>query len=308
MLEIMKASAGSGKTFTLTLKYIKLLLGVKDEASGKYRLAKEEKREYHRHILAVTFTNKATEEMKERIIKELSVLAGHVDGLSSPYMELLCEHFGETPDAICKAASRVLGELLFDYTNFNVSTIDSFFQIILRTFAYELDMPYDYNIELNDKYAMQVGIRDFLASLRHNVLKDNPIVGWLKSYVQEKINDGSGWNIFSSISAPQSSTSDDLFKFAAIINTEKFRSVSADVAEYFSEDGRVGKLQVLVDRYLGRLRESIVSRAKEVQRVVNERSLSDLLKKDGLAARIDKFAGRRRADGCADAERCVRLC
>ena len=53
MLEIMKASAGSGKTFTLTLKYIKLLLGVKDEASGKYRLAKEEKREYHRHILAV---------------------------------------------------------------------------------------------------------------------------------------------------------------------------------------------------------------------------------------------------------------
>lgn len=291
MLEIMKASAGSGKTFTLTLKYIKLLLGVKDEASGKYRLAKEEKREYHRHILAVTFTNKATEEMKERIIKELSVLAGHVDGLSSPYMELLCEHFGETPDAICKAASRVLGELLFDYTNFNVSTIDSFFQIILRTFAYELDMPYDYNIELNDKYAMQVGIRDFLASLRHNVLKDNPIVGWLKSYVQEKINDGSGWNIFSSISAPQSSTSDDLFKFAAIINTEKFRSVSADVAEYFSEDGRVGKLQVLVDRYLGRLRESIISRAKEVQRVVNERSLSDLLKKDGLAARIDKFAG-----------------
>lgn len=289
MLEIMKASAGSGKTFTLTLKYIKLLLGVKDEASGKYRLAKEDKREYHRHILAVTFTNKATEEMKERIIKELSVLAAHADGQESPYMDTLCEHFGESPEAVSSAAGRALGELLFDYTNFNVSTIDSFFQIILRTFAYELDMPYDYSIELNDKYAVQVGIRDFLSSLRHNVLKDNPVVGWLKSYVSEKINDGSGWNIFSSITSPQSTSGDDLFKFASIINTEKFRNVSADVTEYFQDDGNVARLQVYVDRCVERLRGSIVGRAKEVMRIIEGHGVADLLKKDGLAARIGKF-------------------
>ena len=110
-LTVYKASAGSGKTFTLATEYIKLLIA---------------NPQCYRSILAVTFTNKATEEMKQRIVKELAILAGMRDEKSN-YLETLCDRFNATEDDVRKAAKRALTELLFDYSNFNVSTIDSFF-------------------------------------------------------------------------------------------------------------------------------------------------------------------------------------
>ena len=83
MLDIIKASAGSGKTYQLTYDYIKLLLGEKDKDRGEYRLARRASAP-HRSILAVTFTNKATDEMKARILHELAVLAEMVEGWSKP--------------------------------------------------------------------------------------------------------------------------------------------------------------------------------------------------------------------------------
>ncbi|MDE6170696.1 MAG: UvrD-helicase domain-containing protein, partial [Duncaniella sp.] len=85
MIEIYKASAGSGKTFTLTREYIKFILGTKDE-TGCYRLNTGDMTG-HRSVLAITFTNKATEEMKGRIIHELAVIAGSEPGWNdkSPY-------------------------------------------------------------------------------------------------------------------------------------------------------------------------------------------------------------------------------
>lgn len=291
MLKIIKASAGSGKTYTLALEYITLLLGEKDKESGTYRLANVDGREYHRHILAVTFTNKATEEMKERIIKELAVLAGCRDGGRSPYLATLCERFATEEKKIRHAAGRALGELLFDYTNFNVSTIDSFFQIILRTFAGEIDVPYDYNIELNEKYAMQVGIRDFLSRLRRNdSLAGNPVVGWLKKYVTEKINEGSGWNIFSSISPQQGGG--DLFKFAAVINTEQYRKASRQMAEYFAESngGNVGKFQVAVGNMAEKCRSLINVAARNVLQIIDDNGATDFMKTNGTAAMLCRLA------------------
>ena len=296
MLQIIKASAGSGKTYTLALEYITLLLGKKAD-DGTYSLADDGMREYHRHILAVTFTNKATEEMKERIIKELAVLAGRWNEGRSPYLATLCERFGVADEMkIRRAADRALGELLFDFTNFNVSTIDSFFQIILRTFAGEIDVPYDYNIELNEKYAMQVGIRDFLSQLRRNMLAGNPVVGWLQKYVSEKINDGSNWNIFSAVSSQQGSG--DLFKFAAVINTEQYRKASVRMAEYFASDEgrRVGLLQVAVNRLVEQYRNGVIDKAKEVLRIIEGKGLGDFLAARGAAALVARFAAGDIAD------------
>lgn len=86
MLTIHKASAGSGKTYTLTYTYIKMLLGEKDE-KGVYRLSTERNR--HRATLAITFTNKATDEMKRRIVDQLACLAG-IGNKPSPYEADLC--------------------------------------------------------------------------------------------------------------------------------------------------------------------------------------------------------------------------
>ena len=118
MLTVYKASAGSGKTFTLTYEYIKLLLGKKDEDS--YHLCKEG-RERHRSILAVTFTNKATAEMKQRIVKQLEVLAYRPS--ESKYCKDLCRAFDCDVIKLQSHATQVLQQLLHDFSYFNISTI-----------------------------------------------------------------------------------------------------------------------------------------------------------------------------------------
>ena len=111
MLEIMKASAGSGKTYSLTGKYIGLLL-------------KSDDRYAYRHILAVTFTNKATDEMKSRILKELHVLA--TEPGRSNYHDTYVPSVFPTDEELRKKAETVLHDILHDYSAFAVSTIDKF--------------------------------------------------------------------------------------------------------------------------------------------------------------------------------------
>jgi ATP-dependent helicase/nuclease subunit A len=159
MINVIKASAGSGKTYTLAYEYIKLLLGIKK--NGNYRLVKGADREYFKHILAVTFTNKATGEMKMRIIKGLYDLANCAPGGIGTYMDRLRSDFNAglqptssdfaSEDDVRTAAYNALVKLLFGYTKFNVSTIDSFFQLILRTFAREAVDKYDFDISLDEK-------------------------------------------------------------------------------------------------------------------------------------------------------------
>ena len=158
MLTIYKASAGSGKTYTLAYEYVRLLLGVKSEGGG-YRLNSPRYMggnvlaSRHRSILAITFTNKATEEMKSRIVAELSSLAAdHADGSADcPYAPGLMAEFGCTRDELRATAAGALRSLLFEYHLFNVSTIDSFFQTVLRAFAREVDRQGDYGVELSEK-------------------------------------------------------------------------------------------------------------------------------------------------------------
>ncbi|MDE6369128.1 MAG: UvrD-helicase domain-containing protein, partial [Muribaculaceae bacterium] len=122
MLTIYKASAGSGKTYTLAYEYVKLLLGVKRQGEQTYRLNSpkylggDALTNRHRAILAITFTNKATEEMKSRIIRELGALVavapkGEKD---APYAEDLMKEFGCTRDELRAVAAKSLRSLLFD--------------------------------------------------------------------------------------------------------------------------------------------------------------------------------------------------
>ena len=127
-LYIYRASAGSGKTFTLALEYIKLLI-VSPSA--------------YKHILAVTFTNKATAEMKERI---MSCLFGVANALpsSDDYMQRLIEAFPQfSEEEIRRRADAALKMILHDYTHFKIQTIDAFFQTVLRGLAKELELSGD---------------------------------------------------------------------------------------------------------------------------------------------------------------------
>src|SRR4051812_49274415 len=120
-LLIYAASAGSGKTFTLVNDYLALILG----HQGSFR-----------QILAITFTNKATAEMKNRIISELDKLAA---GKSSTHLPLLLEKTGKTETDLRTTAASNLRSILHDYSSFAVSTIDSYFQQLSATLGRELN-------------------------------------------------------------------------------------------------------------------------------------------------------------------------
>ena len=138
-LVVYKASAGSGKTFTLSVEYIEMVL--RDTAAYK-------------RILAVTFTNKATIEMKTRILSQLYGLAHGLDS-SVPYRVVLKERNGDfTDDYITERASRAFTSIINDYSNFRIETIDAFFQRVLKQLAHELRLSTSFNIELDSTKAL----------------------------------------------------------------------------------------------------------------------------------------------------------
>ena len=227
-LNVIKASAGSGKTFMLAKKYIQHLLFTTDDGGitlspcrqqGDTRLFNT-----HRRLLAITFTNKATDEMKQRIVNELYRLSR--PGVNSDYLEDFMRRSGMSEEQVRWIARQALNELLFDYSNFNVSTIDSFFQSILRNFARELDRDFNYDVQIDEEYAVRVAVHNFLLSLGregHPTLVDE----WVKEYQRHLLRGESKnkkWKIFDEKS--------DLNGFAKTLNTEVFRTSMPEIRDY----------------------------------------------------------------------------
>jgi len=178
-LIVYKASAGSGKTFTLAVEYIKHL--VRNPQS-------------YRQILAVTFTNKATEEMKMRI---LSQLYGISQGLpsSTQYLKKVCEELDTTPEHVRLQASTALSLLLHNYSYFRVETIDTFFQGVLRNLARELDLTANLRVGLNDKQVEEMAVDQLIESLTTTDL----VLQWLLKYIMENIGEDRSWNVIGQI-------------------------------------------------------------------------------------------------------------
>ena len=177
MLKIMKASAGSGKTYNLAKTYISLLL-------------KNDDRYAYKHILAVTFTNKATDEMKSRILKELHVLAVTPD--KSPYLKEFMESMGKTMEELSVKAQCVIRDILHDYSAFAVSTIDKFFQQTLRAFAREIGQFASYQVELDKDSLIAESVDRLLDSLS---LGNSDILPWLSENVIDKLEQGGRYSL-----------------------------------------------------------------------------------------------------------------
>lgn len=203
MLTIYKASAGSGKTFTLAYEYIKTLLGLK-QPDGSYRLNADKyaaggrrRPRRHRAILALTFTNAATDEMKRRIVRQLNALTAADAATSSDYAAKLCKAYGCTADELRDAATMALSELLYDYANFNVSTIDSFFQGVLRTFSREVDQQGDYDLAIDSTDAISQSISLMLDELNYSSPKyADRLIAWISNYTLDKVRRGQAFNFF----------------------------------------------------------------------------------------------------------------
>ncbi len=167
------ASAGSGKTYKLAGIYLEYLF--RDPLS-------------YRNILAVTFTNKATAEMKERILQNLYLLSC---GKESGYLKLIIKSTGKSERQIRDNASAILNHLLHDYSRFSVGTIDSFFQKVLRSFARESGLQAGFNVILDSEMILTQAVDELLKDAEN----DTKLLDWLIEFGHREIFEGKSWNL-----------------------------------------------------------------------------------------------------------------
>jgi ATP-dependent exoDNAse (exonuclease V) beta subunit len=191
-LTVYKASAGSGKTFTLAVEYIRLLI---------------ENPQSYRNILAVTFTNKATEEMKLRILSQLYGIANGLDD-SEDYLNMVMKTSQFSKEQIKQRAQEALTLLIHNYNYFNVETIDAFFQSVLRNLARELDLTANMKLVLNDKQTEEQAVDEMIDEL----VPTNPVLNWILEYIRQNMDEDRSWNIIGQIKSFGLNTLKDFYK------------------------------------------------------------------------------------------------
>jgi ATP-dependent exoDNAse (exonuclease V) beta subunit len=218
-LKIYKASAGSGKTFTLTVEYIYLM--VHPNAEQEYL-----------HTLAVTFTNKATAEMKDRILQHLYGIWKSLPS-SQDYVTKILEKFKDENVDMSEMLLRqrsgdALTMILHDYSRFRVETIDSFFQSVLRTLARELGQSSKLQVDLNDGELLELAVDRMIDSLD----QDDTLKKVVMQYVSDEIEENAKWNIQAAIK-----------DFATCIFKEDFMQRPVDEIKKISQPAIVRKFR-----------------------------------------------------------------
>jgi ATP-dependent exoDNAse (exonuclease V) beta subunit len=259
-LTIYQASAGSGKTFKLTEEYL-LLLFRKPHA--------------YKNILAVTFTNKATAEMKLRILNELANLA---HGKNSPYLKGLAHRFQKSEAHVRAEAQIILKRLLHDYSGFTVETIDRFFQRILRSFLREINLQGTFAIELDQNRVLEEAIENLLLSIDNN----QQIREWLLDFANDQIEKGKSWNIKTAV-----------FQLAREIFNEKFQVLGTVISEKIKNKVFLKKYLESLHAIVGAFESKMSGYGKEGLQLMQQHDLTidDFKnKKAGVAAYFNRLA------------------
>ena len=247
-LTVYKASAGSGKTFTLATEYIKLVV---------------ENPQSYRNILAVTFTNKATEEMKMRILSQLYGIWKQLPD-SEKYLQVICEKTGLDEAFVSERAGMALSNLLHNYNYFRVETIDTFFQRVLRNLARELDLTANLRIGLNDYQVEELAVDQLIEDLKTT----DVLLQWLLKYIMETISDDKSWNVIEKIKS-----------FGKNIFKDEYKNVSSLLQQKLEEPS-------FFEHYTTCLKE--IRKAAEERMKDLARQFFDTLKSEGFT--IDDFS------------------
>ncbi|UAM98253.1 UvrD-helicase domain-containing protein [Polaribacter litorisediminis] len=195
--QVYNASAGSGKTFTLVKEYLKVLLN----SNNVFAFQK---------VLAITFTNKAAGEMKERV---LSSLEDFSEGKENELLNIILQEIKVDKDLIQERSQKILHAILQNYSAFSITTIDSFTHKIIKSFAYDLGLPLNFELEMDAISLLNQAV-DILIS---KIGTDNKLTKLLIDYSLDKIDDDKSWDI-----------SRDLNEFAKVLLNE-------DDIKYFRE-------------------------------------------------------------------------
>lgn len=271
-LTIYKASAGSGKTHALVRDYLDIVFSSPSRFS---------------HILAVTFTNKATAEMKQRILNELSALA---IGGKSDFRKDLQSKYELSENALRETAGEILNRILQNYSRFYIETIDRFFQRVIRSFAREIQLQASYTIELDEYRALEEAVDRMLSeSDRNEFLKK-----WLTDFADMKIREGQHWNLRR-----------DILSFSGEIFKEKFRESSDILMKQLKDRGSVSRYLNDLNKYKSWFESNLKQFGSKAMAIINDRGLStnDFFNKArGPAGFLEKLS-RNKFDPPGDAVR-----
>ena len=174
-LKVYSASAGSGKTFSLTVEYLKKLL---------------KNPKAYKNVLAVTFTNKATAEMKNRILSLLWNIVYQTEKAQAEIDAIKGEKNASLSEQEKTNAALALTTILHDYNHFWIETIDSFFQRVLRNMAREIGVSSGFELVIDDKdYRVQA-----VEELKEDTQTNKKLDECLRAYIDERKQEGKKWN------------------------------------------------------------------------------------------------------------------
>ena len=253
IFQVYNASAGSGKTFTLVKEYLKVLLNSEDIFSFQ-------------KILAITFTNKAAGEMKERVLSSLEDFAA---GKENDLFNIIIKEIDADKPIIQQRSKKILEAILQNYAAFSITTIDSFTHKIIKSFAYDLGLPQNFEVEMDAVSLLNQAV-DVLIS---KIGSDKKLTKLLIDYSLDKTDDDKSWDI-----------SRDLNEFAKVLLNEDdikhFRALANKKLEDFTN-----------------LKTKLYSHQKELKEAIKNvgAAFLDLIENHGIAhkdfmrATIPKF-------------------
>ncbi|ARS35014.1 UvrD-helicase domain-containing protein [Pontibacter actiniarum] len=223
VFKIYSSSAGSGKTYHLTKEYLKLALHSSDP-------------DYYRSVLAITFTNDAAAEMKERILgalrnfndnslperdkrKSEELLEGITQDLQLEYPEEKLDK-----EEVRRRAASLFRQILYNYSDFSVSTIDSFVNKIVQAFTRELNIPQNFEVDLDSNTLLSTAVSLLLDKVTDS--KEDLLSQTLEQYALEKAREGKSWTMLP----------DDLMDFARNLLNEQVYEAITDLQQLSLED------------------------------------------------------------------------
>ena len=262
MLTIYRASAGAGKTHKLTGEYLLLLFS----QPGAYK-----------RILAVTFTNKATDEMKGRIVEELYNLAS---GHKSDYVDMLSEAYKMDEEQVRSQAKKILITILHDYSAFNISTIDKFFQQTMRAFTREIGLQGGYGIEMDQDLVLSDAVDRLLAGLENPENKE--LLGWMLRFAEDKIEGGGEWNLRR-----------DIMSLGSEVFKESYKAFSDELLSDIKDKKALEDYKTSLFKIIKSVEKEVRDIASEAKEIMNRHSLLPTDFKGGSRSPmclIDKWA------------------
>ncbi len=249
MLSIYKASAGSGKTHTLTKEYLIMLFREYQNMRDHFTP--------HSRILAVTFTKKATAEMKERILKALYLLS--IKPKKSKFCKELINRLNIDITTLQTRARQLLIIILKDYNHFSVSTIDGFFQQVVRTFALDLDLSTTYDIALDGDEVVQQAVDDIFRRIKLQQECNQEIISWITEFAQYNLDENASGNLHRDISA-----------FSKQLNKEEVKRYIRQLQDFFKKKKNIKDYQSVLEQIIVNITQRITAiQQKATQWITN---------------------------------------